>query len=280
MTPFIKKKPYTGPVQAVVLDWAGTAVDHGCMGPAAVFVEVFNFFGIDVTTQQARMFMGVEKKDHIRKMCALEEIRSAWQARYGKPPGEDDIQTLYDKTFTLMTSAIADNTEPIEGVIEVMDTLRGMGIKIGSSTGYVSGMMDVLVPVAAEKGYSPDAVFCSSDAPNGRPYPWMCYLNAIKLGVYPMEAMVKIGDTSADIQEGLNAGMWTVGVTRTGNELGLTMDRIAALAPDEVKQEIARIETRFLKEGAHFVIESAADVVPVIEEINARLAKGKLPGGQ
>lgn len=278
MNPFIRKQPYTGPVQAVVLDWAGTAVDHGCMGPAAVFVEVFKFFGIDVTTQQARMFMGVEKKEHIRKMCALEDISAAWQTRYGRTPNEDDIQTLYDKTFTLMTKAIADNAEPIEGVIKAMDTLRAMGIKIGSSTGYVSGMMDVLVPLAAEKGYSPDAVFCSSDAPGGRPYPWMCYLNAIQLGVYPMEAMVKIGDTVADIQEGLNAGMWTVGVTRTGNELGLTMDQIAALSYEELKQRIAQIETRFMQAGVHFVIESAAGVMPVIEQINARLARGQFPG--
>ena len=278
MTLFIRKESYTGSVQAVVLDWAGTAVDHGCMAPAAVFVEVFKSFDIDVTTRQARMFMGVEKKAHIRKMCALDEVSSAWQAKHGRIPDENDIQDLYDKTFSLMNKAITDNADPIEGVVETMDKLRTMGIKVGSSTGYVSGMMEVLVPLAEEKGYKPDAVFCSSDAPAGRPFPWMCYLNAMALGVYPMEAMVKIGDTVADIEEGLNAGMWTVGVTRTGNELGLPAAETAALDPEILKQRLSEIETRFRQAGVHYVVESAADVLPVIEDINARLAKGQLPG--
>ena len=58
-------RPYCGPVQAIVLDWAGTAVGYGCMGPAAVFVEVFETLGIQVDNRQARRFMGLAKKDHI-----------------------------------------------------------------------------------------------------------------------------------------------------------------------------------------------------------------------
>ena len=50
----------------------------------------------------------------------------------------------------------------------------------------------------------------------------MMYANAVQLGVYPPEAVVKIGDTLPDIDEGLNAGAWAVGVTLTGNEIGLT----------------------------------------------------------
>jgi hypothetical protein len=66
-----------GGVQAVVLDWAGTAVDYGCMGPAAVFVDVFHHFGIRVTVAEARKFMGLEKKDHVRRMCGLPTRRGA-----------------------------------------------------------------------------------------------------------------------------------------------------------------------------------------------------------
>ena len=62
MRQFIRKAPYTGPVKAVVLDWAGTAVDFGCMGPAAVFVEVFRECNIEVSVACARQFMGLEKK--------------------------------------------------------------------------------------------------------------------------------------------------------------------------------------------------------------------------
>ena len=54
-----------------------------------------------------------------------------------------------------------------------------------------------------------------------RPKPFMCYRNAILPGVFPLWHCVKIGDTPSDIAEGLNAGMWTIGITATGNEIGL-----------------------------------------------------------
>lgn len=277
MTEFIRKNAYTGPVQAVVLDWAGTAVDFGCMGPAAVFVEVFAEQGITVSVQEARQFMGVEKKDHIRKMCGLDSVAGAWRETFGRLPDEGDVDMLYDRTASLMVAAISKHADIIPGVVDTMDELRKMGIKIGSSTGYVREMMDVLVPLAGKNGYAPDAVFCSADVPSGRPHPWMCYLNAIELGVYPMEAMVKIGDTIADIEEGLNAGMWTVGIVKTGNEMGLSQADLEALDPAEADRRAQEIRTRFEQAGAHYILDRAADVIPVIETINQRLAAGEQP---
>ncbi|MEH0018926.1 MAG: phosphonoacetaldehyde hydrolase [Desulfobacter sp.] len=279
MSVFIRKEAYTGPVKAVVLDWAGTAVDFGCMGPAAVFVEVFNEQGIAVSVQEARKFMGLEKKEHIRHMCALDSVARAWQEKFNRQPGEADVDMLYDRTASLMVDAIAKHADVIPGVIETIAALRKMGIRIGSSTGYVQEMVDALIPLAKENGYAPDAVFCSSDVPAGRPYPWMCYLNAIELGVHPMEAMVKIGDTVADIEEGLNAGMWTVGIVKTGNEMGLSRADLEALDPVELDRRVKEIRGRFEQAGAHYILDQTADVIQVIEAINKRLAAGEQPLG-
>lgn len=274
---FLKNKKYTGPVQSVILDWAGTAVDYGCLGPAAVFVAVFADQGVDVSVKDARKFMGLAKKDHIRGMCQLPAVASGWKERYGSLPNEKDVDMLYERTAALMVDTIANHSDPIDGVVETIDELRAMEIKIGSSTGYVQEMMDVLVPIAKEKGYHPDAIVCSSDVPQGRPYPWMCYLNAIRLQTYPLEAMVKIGDTITDIEEGLNSGMWTIGITLTGNELGLTREETQALDPVDLQQRLDAIESRFRQTGAHYVLEKTADVLPVIQEINERLSAGELP---
>ena len=62
MTIFIRNQAYTGPVKAVILDWAGTAVDYGSIGPAAVFVDVFAKFEVDVSVADVRQFMGIAKK--------------------------------------------------------------------------------------------------------------------------------------------------------------------------------------------------------------------------
>lgn len=274
---FIRNKAYPGPVRAVVLDWAGTTVDYGSIGPVAVFMEVFKSRGVDVSPSEARGPMGMMKRDHIRAMCATESIAERWQEVHGRLPDEEDVESMYQETEPLILYCIAKYSDPIPGVLESVDALRERGIKIGSSTGYTGPIMDTLVPEARKKGYEPDCILCSTDVPRGRPYPFMCYKNAINLQVYPMEAMVKIGDTLTDIHEGLNAGMWTVGLTKTGNELGLSEEEVSRMDPEELSRRLVAIEERFRKAGAHYTAESLEDCVGVIERIEARLAAGERP---
>ena len=63
MKPFLRRTAYTGPVQAVILDWAGTAVDHGCRGPVAVFSRAFERHGMKPEVAEVRAPMGREKRD-------------------------------------------------------------------------------------------------------------------------------------------------------------------------------------------------------------------------
>ena len=277
MTPAYRSTAYTGPVRGVILDWAGTAVDYGCIGPAAVFVDVFHQFGVTVTMGEARQFMGLMKKDHLRGMCALPRVAAQWQAAHGRIPSEADIDALYAETEPMMVAAVSRHAELIPGLLVFVEALHRKGIRIGSTTGYTRPMMEVLVPEARAKGYRPDAVVCPSEVPTGRPYPWMCYLNAIRLGVHPMSAMVKIGDTLSDIEEGLNAGMWTVGITRSGNLLGLSEPETERLPPDELASRLRAAEEALQRAGAHYTVEGIWEALPVIEAIEARLAAGERP---
>ncbi len=126
-------------------------------------------------------------------------------------------------------------------------------------------------------GFVPDSAVCASDVAGGRPAPWMVFQSMEELGVYPPEAVVKIGDTIPDIDAGLNAGVWTIGVTRTGNMLGLTEEEEKALSADELRSRLDAAGERLYAAGAHFVLESFADCLPVIEEINRRLQDGQRP---
>jgi phosphonoacetaldehyde hydrolase len=105
----------------------------------------------------------------------------------------------------------------------------------------------------------------------------MCLQNAIQLQTYPMEAFVKIGDTLPDIEEGLNAGMWTIGLARTGNELGMTEEQVAALDPQILHARLSRAYRRMSQSGAHYVVDGISDVMPVLDDINGRLARGERP---
>ena len=138
-------------------------------------------------------------------------------------------------------------------------------------------MMEVLQPAAKEAGYEPDCVVCPDDVPAGRPLPWMCYQNAMQLGVYPMQSMVKVGDTLVDIEEGLNAGMWTVGVSQTGNLLGRREEEINSLGAAELAAHNEAAAAELYRAGAHYVIDGIWGLPSVLDAINQRLLRGEMP---
>jgi phosphonoacetaldehyde hydrolase len=271
------KPVYTEPLKATIFDWAGTTVDYGCMAPATVFLEVFEREGVAVTMEQAREPMGLHKRDHIVKMFEIPAVAAAWAQAKGAASTEADVDRMFAAFVPLQLEAIVQHADIIPGAVRVIDELRGRGLKIGSTTGYNREMMELLTPEAARKGYAPDTMVCVSDAAAGRPAPWMAFENARRLDVYPMAAIVKVGDTPADIAEGLSAGMWTVGVVRHGNEVGLTEAEVAALRSWELDPKLDRARKRLLNAGAHYLADTIAEVPAVVDRINARLAKGERP---
>jgi phosphonoacetaldehyde hydrolase len=271
------RSSYRGPVKAVLLDWAGTTVDYGSFAPTEVFVRMFESHGIRITHEDARSGMGLMKRDHLLKILSIPAVASAWHADHGKDPTPTDIDNLFKDFIHLQTAVLKEYARPIPGLVDVVDGLRARSIKIGSTTGYLRSMMDTLAPEAKKNGYEPDCIVCPDEVPAGRPYPWMCYQNAIQMGVYPMHAMVKVGDTLVDIEEGWNAGMWTVGVSLTGNLIGMTEEQVNALPPTERQKARERIESQFYEAGAHFVIEGIWDLLKILDEIESRLTQGEHP---
>lgn len=264
-------------IKAVILDWAGTSVDYGCVGPARVFVEVFKKWKIDVTIAEARGPMGLAKRDHTKALLALPEVKKQWETIYGSVPTESDVDNVYSDLEPVMAEIIKDFAAPIPGTPEFLKELKTRGIKVGSTTGYVAGMMEKLIPESAKLGFTPDSIVSSSEVPQGRPAPFMCYLNAVKLNVFPFSQMVKIGDTVADIGEGLNAGMWTIGLTKSGNEVGLSLEEIETFDPVKLKILIDSATAKLKKAGAHYIVEGIWDCLPVLREISERIAAGHMP---
>ena len=274
---FVFQRSYRGPLKAVLLDWAGTTLDYGCFAPAVVFMEVFKRKGVEISIGEARAPMGAHKKVHIRLISKNESVAERWEAVHGRKPNEGDVEEMFREFIPLQLACLGEYADLIPGTLEAVAEFRRRGLKIGSTTGYTEEMMDVLLAEAKRRGYSPDATVSATQVPAGRPHPYMCLQNAILLQTYPMEAIVKIGDTLPDIEEGLNAGMWTIGLTKTGNELGMTEEQVAALDPETLNAKLARPFLRMSQSGAHYVVEGISDVMPALDDINARLARGERP---
>jgi phosphonoacetaldehyde hydrolase len=264
-------------IKAVIFDWAGTVIDYGCMAPAAVFIEVFKNKGIHLDLNEARGPMGMAKIDHVRELFKINRVRQEWEILHSRSPGDADVAELYSQVEPAMTRIVLEYSDLVPGVSDLVNHLREKGIKIGSTTGYVESMMKELIPIARKQGFTPDAIVCSSEIPSGRPAPWGIYLNAQKMNVYPLSRMVKIGDTVADIHEGLNANMWTIACSRSGNELGLSKEESEQMDPEVLNPILSRAREKFLSAGAHYVIEGVWECQPVLDDIEKRMKAGAVP---
>jgi len=264
-------------LKAVVLDWAGTVQDFGCVAPVGAFVETFRRFGVTITVAQARGPMGLYKLDHIRALAAMPEIAADWERVHGTPVAEEDVQAMYQASRPIQEEILPRYGALIPGALEAVAAIRALGYKVASTTGYPKTAGAIAAEAARRQGYEPDVMVCADEVPAGRPEPWMLLRALETLRVFPPAATVKVGDTKADVGEGLNAGAWTIGISRTGNYVGLSEGELYALPVLEQRRLVDAAAETLRDAGAHFVVESIADVPAILDEIEARVARGERP---
>lgn len=264
-------------LSAVVFDWAGTLVDFGSCAPMGAFVRLFEQFGIAVSIEQARGPMGVAKWNHIHALMQLPEVAAQWQAKHGRPSTDADVDHLYE-VFTPMNAAVVpDFSDFIPGALDTVAAIRQRGLKVGSTTGYNRPIMAIVTDIAARGGFVPDNLVCAGDLVTGRPTPLMMWRTFADLGVCWPSTVVKVDDTEVGIEEGLNAGTWTVGVSVSGNAMGLPLADWQGLQWQEQAARREAASARLQGAGAHYVIDSIADLLPVLDQIQQRLARGESP---
>jgi phosphonoacetaldehyde hydrolase len=260
------------PVKAVVLDWAGTMIDFGCMAPVHALVEVFAQEGVALSGEAARRDMGRAKLDHMRALMTYPDVADSWTAATGAPPSEADIQRIYIKLGPAMDAATARTSILIPGAAETAAALRGLGVKIGSGTGYTREMMAGILASAAGQGYAPDVVICAGETPSGRPAPLMTWQALITLDAWPAKACIKVDDAPVGIEEGRLAGCWTVGLSASGNGVGLDLESFTALPAEERERRVAESEAVLRAAGADYVVTDISQLMPVVQDIARRIA--------
>ena len=265
-------------VKAVVFDWAGTMIDHGSRAPVVALQRVFADAGVPIDEAEARADMGRAKRDHIRAILGRKRVADAWLATRGAAPEEADVSALHDAVEPVMRGAARDCAGLIPGAASLFAHLREDGVRIASCTGYTRAMMADILPLAAEQGYAPEVVVCAGETAEGRPSPLMLWKGLVELGVWPASACVKVDDATVGIEEGRAAGAWTVGLAASGNGVGLDRDALLALPDGERGRRIALAAEALRDAGADYVVDSVADLWPVLEAISARIAAGERPG--
>ena len=244
-------------IKAVILDWAGTVVDHGSRAPMGAFVRAFAQFGVTITINDARGPMGMAKRDHIRMVGLTPSVAANWQAAHGRVMSEADIDAVMAVFEPMNVASVAAHA---------------------ATTGYTRPILDVLAPIAAAGGYTPEFTICAGDLPAGRPSPLMMWHAMARLGIWPARHVVKVDDTPPGIGEGAAAGTWTVGLALSGNIAGLSAEELAAASEADKAAIRLKAQAELYAAGADAVIDSLAALPGCIATLEARMAAGARPG--
>jgi len=272
-------RTYTGCVKAIIADWSGTVADPYVIAPALAFVRAFEQSNVTVLIEEARGPMGLRKDEHIKALTEMPAIRDRWQNIHGTAPTAEDLKRIYADFVPIQLECIAQYATLLPGVADTVSRLRAYGIKIGSTTGFMRSMVDILLREAKKQGYVPDATVAGDDVANGtRPKPFMIYRNLELLDVHPLQAVIKIDDTASGIEEGLEAGCWTVGIARYSNYMNINAkEQVDSLSKDELAERLGFARSMLAKSGAHYTINEFPELLNVVEDVNGRLSSGENP---
>ena len=276
---FVYSRNYRGKVKGMVLDWSGTVSDAYVIAPAIVFVDVFAKHGVEISMEEARGPMGLRKDLHIGELTKDPEIRDRWTKVHDAEPTQEDVDKMFADFVPMQLDCLGRYTKLLPGVAETTQQIQKAGIKIGSSTGFVRSMVDILAEDARKQGFHPDVTVAGDEVVNGaRPRPFMIYRNLDLLDVYPIQSVIKVDDTITGVGEGLNAGCWTVGITRYSNYMNInSLEEAETISEQEIARRLEITRQMLVTSGAHYVVDEFPELLGVIEDVNQRLARGESP---
>src|SRR5512137_1665473 len=267
----------------VMLDCSGTTMDRYVDAPAIVFVEVFRKYGLEISMPEARAPMGLRKDLHIKAITEIASVRGRFVAKFGRQPTQADVDAMFADFVPTQIDLLRKGNyhELLPGVAEVVKDLQQCGIRIGVTTGFTRGMLDILLAGGAKQGFNPDAACAGDEVEMPRPTAYMVIKNLERLGVLnlknAMRRTIKVDDTVSGAGEGAPL-CWRVAVSKWSNYVADSWDAVRKMSADELAAHEAASKEKLVREsGAHYVIDDLRDLPAVIADINQRLAKGENP---
>lgn len=215
-------------LRLAVFDLAGTTLDDLVDGQPIAIIAIRSAFqraGYEVNVSDITAVRGLEKREAIRQICRNKGI----QASAGSTESEEDlVNIIFTHFHSTLDEAIGQGPlHEIAGTSATFEALRARGISIVVGSGFEQEVVKSLVH---RLGWKVDGLVAAN-----RPEPDAVFEAMRIANVEDARQVVKIGDTVADIEEGRNAGVWTVAVlTGTQGE-----ERLRSASPDFVLSSVA-----------------------------------------
>eukprot|EP00123_Amoebidium_parasiticum_P018305 comp24168_c0_seq1/m.44083 comp24168_c0_seq1/g.44083 ORF comp24168_c0_seq1/g.44083 comp24168_c0_seq1/m.44083 type:complete len:460 (-) comp24168_c0_seq1:71-1450(-) len=217
-------------IKLVVFDLAGTTVYDTIGGLPLVTVAMkaaFSGSGIDITLEDVNKFRGFEKRAAVEGI--LREVKE------GQASAED-VDRIYEQFKVELDRSLMLIDKEIAGATATIKALKEGGVKIAAGSGFPHGVVETLVQ---RMGWADLLDYYSSAEKEGagRPDPALIRSAMKHCGIDNPKHVLKVGDTTVDVEEGKNAGCWTAAVlTGTQSEETLTVSK-----PDFILSSVAEV---------------------------------------
>lgn len=182
--------------QLLVTDFAGTTMkDDGAV--LAAYRSALGEFNIPFTEEDLAARRGANKRAVFRELAGDDAVADRALGAF-----EAALRREYE----------SGEVREIEGAEAALTALKGAGIKLALTSGFDRGLVDLLV---GRLGWADlfDCVLSGSDAPEGRPAPYLIYRAMTELRVHDVAQVAVVGDTPLDLRAANNARAgWVIGV--------------------------------------------------------------------
>ena len=193
-------------IAMVVFDMAGTTVDEGNVVYRTLHKAIEKVCPSVSFEDVLKLGAGKEKLQAIRETLSGSNISL----------NEATIQEIFKDFLGLLDIAYANLiVVPTNNTERLFNELRTKDIKVVLNTGYNTvTAISLLNKLNWVKGVQYDLLVTSSDVSNNRPMPDMILYAMDKLNITDASTVIKVGDSTIDIEEGRNAGCkYNIGVT-------------------------------------------------------------------
>ena len=193
-------------IAMVVFDMAGTSVDEGNVVYRTLHKAIEKVCPSVSFEDVLKLGAGKEKLQAIRETLSDSNISL----------NEATIQEIFNDFLGLLDIAYANLiVVPTNNTERLFNELRTKDIKVVLNTGYNTvTAISLLNKLNWVKGVQYDLLVTSSDVSNNRPMPDMILYAMDKLDITDASTVIKVGDSTIDIEEGRNAGCkYNIGVT-------------------------------------------------------------------
>ena len=227
------------PIQLAMFDMAGTTVNDEVDGHPLMVISMMRAFakhGFELASDVINKHRGKQKLEAIQTL--LKEV-----AELAPADAEGVGDSVYRDFLHELENNLSSMSE-IDGATDLFRHLKSKDIHIGVGSGFP---MQIVQAIASQLGWLEkgllDYVGSAEQVGVGRPNPKMILDAMERLNITDGSKVVKVGDTVVDVQEGKNAGAWTVAVL-TGSQ---TEAQLMAAGPDYILSTIRELRTLILR---------------------------------